>query len=117
MAANIILMAPAANMAFGGAPSGAFYVSDRNALVVVTNGSTADQAALIAAGCTTLYPLTTLALPVFTAATLPAASPAGQSSFVSDSSVTLAAGLGAVVAGGGTNVVPVYSDGTNWRIG
>jgi len=27
------------------------------------------------------------------------------------------AGIGAVVAGGGTTHVPVYCDGTNWRIG
>jgi hypothetical protein len=54
---------------------------------------------------------------VFTAATLPAVPPAGQHSFVSDSTATLAAGLGNTVAGGGANFVPVYSDGTNWRIG
>ena len=62
-----------------------------NGLIVVTNGSAADEAALIAAGCTVLYPLTTLSLPVFTVAALPAAVPAGQASFVSDSSATLAA--------------------------
>jgi hypothetical protein len=104
-------------MAFGGAPSGAFYVSDPNALIVITNGSAADEASLIAAGCTVLYPLTTLSLPVFTVATLPTATPAGQASFVSDSNATLAAAPGAIVAGGGANFTPVYSDGTNWRIG
>ena len=117
MSAKIYLLAPAANMAFGGAPSGAFYVSDPNALIVITNGSTADESSLITAGCTVLYPLTTLSLPVFTVATLPAATPAGQASFVSDSNATLAAAPGAVVVGGGTNFTPVYSDGTNWRIG
>lgn len=115
--AKITLLAPAAFMAFGGAPSGASYVSDQNSLVVIVNGSVADQAALVAAGCTTLYPLTTLALPVFVVSTLPAATPAGQASFVSDSNATLAAGLGGIVAGSGANFVPVYSDGTNWRIG
>lgn len=36
---------------------------------------------------------------------------------VTDSNATLTAGIGAVVAGGGANVVPVFADGTNWRIG
>ena len=39
---------------------------------------------------------------------------AGARAFVSDSNATTFA---AVVAGGGANGVPVYSDGTNWRIG
>ena len=63
-----------------------------------------------------LKPLT---LPVYTVATLP--SPASaytySKAFVSDASVTHTAGIGAIVAGGGANRVPVYSDGTNWRIG
>jgi hypothetical protein len=117
MSSKIYLLAPAPFMSFGGAPSGASYVSDQNSLIVIVNGSTADQAELIAAGCTTLYPLTTLALPVFIVSTLPSINPAGQQSFVSDSTATLAAGLGNIVAGGGSNFTPVYSDGTNWRIG
>lgn len=39
---------------------------------------------------------------------------AGAKSFVSDATATTFA---SVVAGGGANKVPVYSDGTNWRIG
>lgn len=42
---------------------------------------------------------------------------AGARSFVSDATQSLTVGLGNVVAGGGGNGVPVYSDGTNWRIG
>ena len=42
---------------------------------------------------------------------------AGYRSFVTDATQTLTAGIGAVVAGGGTNSVPVTCDGTNWRIG
>ena len=38
----------------------------------------------------------------------------GSRSFVSDAT---AATFGTIVAGGGTTKVPVYSDGTNWRIG
>lgn len=41
----------------------------------------------------------------------------GMRSFVTDSNATMTAGIGAVVAGGGTDNVPVYYDGTNWRIG
>lgn len=50
---------------------------------------------------------------------LPAAATAGAGAraTVTDATQALTAGIGAVVAGGGANVVPVFSDGTNWRIG
>lgn len=56
---------------------------------------------------------------VFTVATLPSAATVGQGSraFVSDANATIILGLGTTVAGGGSNKVPVYSDGTNWIIG
>jgi hypothetical protein len=66
-----------------------------------------------------------LASPAFTGApriqpltvgTLPAAT-AGARGFVTDSNAALAAGHGNIVAAGGANFVPVYADGTNWRIG
>ena len=38
----------------------------------------------------------------------------GLRGMVTDSNTTTFA---AVVAGGGSNVVPVYCDGTNWRVG
>lgn len=41
----------------------------------------------------------------------------GQRAYVTDSNAALTAGIGAVVAGGGANVVPVFYDGANWRIG
>jgi hypothetical protein len=66
----------------------------------------------VAAGVTTVTSNNT----VHTVATLPALG-AGKRSFVSDSTQTLAAGLGTAVVGGGTNKVPVYSDGTSWLIG
>ena len=52
-------------------------------------------------------------------ANLPAAAVAGAGarSAVSNATQTLTAGIGAVVAGGGANIVPVFCDGTNWRIG
>lgn len=54
-----------------------------------------------------------------TVATLPAAADAGAGAraYVTDSNATLAAGLGNTVAGGGSNKTPVFSDGTNWKIG
>jgi len=56
------------------------------------------------------------ALAVYTVATLPSAvtSGMGARSFVSDASATTFASN---VVGGGANKVPVYSDGTNWKIG
>lgn len=57
---------------------------------------------------------------VFAVADLPAAnsvSGAFRRAFVTDSNVAASSNFGSIVAGGGSNVVPVYSDGTNWRIG
>jgi|SRR6185503_4169179 len=51
---------------------------------------------------------------------LPAASAGleGARAFVNDSNaVSFTAGIGAVVAAGGSTKVPVFCDGTNWRIG
>lgn len=50
---------------------------------------------------------------VYTVATLPTGA-AGVRALVSDATVTTFA---SVVAGGGANTVPVYHDGTDWRIG
>lgn len=53
-----------------------------------------------------------------TVATLPSVTDnAGARASVTDSNAALTAGIGAVVAGGGANIVPVFCDGTNWRIG
>lgn len=52
---------------------------------------------------------------VKTVATLPAAASfKGARYMVTDASATT---FDSIVAGAGTNVVPVVSDGTNWRIG
>jgi hypothetical protein len=53
---------------------------------------------------------------VFTVATLPGAASlgAGARAFVIDSSVST---FGSTVAGGGSAKVPVYSDGTDWKVG
>jgi hypothetical protein len=53
---------------------------------------------------------------VYTVATLPSASTSGlgATAFVSDA---LSPAFGATVATGGAVAVPVYSDGTNWKVG
>ena len=52
-------------------------------------------------------------------ASLPTASATylGARGTVNNSNATLTAGIGAVVAGGGSNIVPVFCDGAAWRIG
>lgn len=50
----------------------------------------------------------------YTVATLPSAVTPWQRAFVSDANATT---FQSIVAGGGANKVPVYSDGSNWRIG
>ena len=52
----------------------------------------------------------------YTVATLPSAATSGKGarSFVTDA---LAPVFGATVAGSGAVAVPVYSDGTNWKVG
>ena len=64
---------------------------------------------------TTVYCVNEKMNPV-TVAGLPAAGTIGSGAraFVSDANATTFA---SIVAGGGANAVPVYSDGTNWRIG
>ncbi len=52
-----------------------------------------------------------------TVATLPPSPTKGAKVFVTDANTTFTAGIGAVVVGGGSNNVPVFYDGTNWRIG
>ena len=47
----------------------------------------------------------------------PSAGIRGARATVTNSNATLTAGIGAIVAAGGANVVPVFCDGTNWRIG
>jgi len=74
---------------------------DSAGVVKITNGSTGT-------GYIKQVPVAVSALPA--AATVGA----GTRGFVNDANATTFA---SVVAGGGANVVPVYSDGTDWRIG
>jgi hypothetical protein len=56
-----------------------------------------------------------LATPAVTVAGLPPTpGRAGSRAFVVNATVTT---FGSVVVGGGSNYVPVYCDGVNWRIG
>lgn len=92
---------------FGNPQSGAtFFVKPEatSGLVSFTDGSTGT-------GYFKQTPVLVSALPV--AATVGA----GTRGFVSDSTSTLSSHHGQAVAGGGANVVPVYSDGSTWRIG
>lgn len=41
----------------------------------------------------------------------------GARATVTNASAALTAGIGTIVVGGGANIVPVFCDGTNWRIG
>jgi hypothetical protein len=52
-------------------------------------------------------------------ADLPAASAImkGVRMVVTDSTVAASGNFGAIVAGASSNTVPVFCDGTNWRIG
>jgi hypothetical protein len=77
---------------------------DQANVLAVTDGSTGT-------GYLKLIPTTVGAL-------TPAATVgAGTKAFVTDSTSTLSAHHGQAVVGGGTNFVPVFSDGTNWIVG
>lgn len=52
----MFLQAPGPDIQFGTAPSGSTYISDANALVVISNGSVNDALYLIGAGCVALVP-------------------------------------------------------------
>lgn len=52
----ILMQAPGPDLMFSGMPTGSTYVSDQNSLIAIVNNSTADQAALQAAGCSLLSP-------------------------------------------------------------
>lgn len=100
---------------FGGpqAPAG---TPNNNALYLDTSTTPATLWAGIA-GVWVAIAGPSVALGVYTVATLHAAPVKGQRAFVTDANATFTAGIGAVVACSGANNVPVTYDGTNWRIG
>ena len=87
----------------GGSPDLALY-RDSAGVVKITDGSTGT-------GYLKLIPTTVGAL------TAAATVGAGTKAFVTDSASTLSSHHGQTVTGGGSNFVPVFSDGTNWIVG
>ncbi len=65
------------------------------------------------------FPNSPIVLANYTVAGLPSAATvgAGATAFVTDATLGIAAGLGLTPIGGGSNKVPVYSDGSAWKIG
>ena len=68
-------------------------------------------------GCTVAS--SAIVLANYTVSGLPSAATvgAGATAFVTDATLGIAAGLGLTPIGGGANNVPVYSDGSAWKIG
>jgi len=85
--------------------TGFYWVSDGN-IGVTNNGAQSF-----------IFQATTIKQTVVAFSALPAATTAGLRGFISDGNLAAATNFGVQVAGGGSNVVPVYSDGTNWKIG
>lgn len=54
---------------------------------------------------------------VLTYSALPSATTAGLRAFINDANTAALGNFGVVISGGGANNVPVFSDGTDWRIG
>jgi hypothetical protein len=89
----------------GATDSGFYWVSDGN--VGVTNNGAQSF----------IFQATTFKQTVVAFSALPAATTAGLRGFINDGNLAAATNFGAQVAGSGSNTVPVFSDGTNWRIG
>lgn len=61
--------------------------------------------------------LGTFESPITIYANLPSPTTPGMRAFVSDANLVASGNFGALVTGGAGNTVPVYSDGSDWRIG
>lgn len=88
-------------------------LSGASALITCASGASANVTVSSPGSVQNPPPLIT------TVARLPTASTGliGFRAFVTDANAAFTAGIGAVVAGGGANTVPVYCDGAAWRIG
>ena len=112
----------AVNSANTGSP-GKFYVSDNLSSMLLV-GMDLQGTPAIEVQSASDYQKVTLAgaqvsLPTLAVTNLPACGSTniGQHWYVNNATQTLTAGVGAIVAAGGANIVPVGCDGTNWRIG
>ena len=104
---NIRLGSATSILFSSGSPTGGVDLQikrDQANVLVVTDGSTGT-------GYLKLIPTTVGAL------TAAATVGAGTKAFVTDSTSTLSSHHGQTVVGGGSNFVPVFSDGTNWIVG
>jgi hypothetical protein len=101
------------------APAGTTGTSQNSLAAALTIDSTKLATFAGALSMTNLTASGTIKLGSFTVAGLPSAatSGAGATAFVTDASTTLVLGLGLAVSGGGSNKVPVYSDGASWLYG
>jgi hypothetical protein len=79
----------------------------------VSDGNATIGGSVVASGTSSAYLIQTASLTV-SELPVPVVSLTGSRSFVSDATVTTFA---SIVVGGSTNFVPVYCDGTDWRIG
>ena len=86
----------------------------------IFNGTFTSGVAALGTGSTTTfvgcsgYNVSNLVTTTVASLPTPSSTNLGAQSFVTDANATTFA---SIVAGGGANKVPVYSDGTNWRIG
>jgi hypothetical protein len=102
---------------FAGAPSGTLSIASTGRITnTAPTSGTALTITAFAGALAASFAAGPTKLQVTTVASLLAAATAGAGAkaFVTDATVTTFASN---VAGGGANTVPVYSDGTNWKIG
>lgn len=106
--------ASAPTYSFAGDPNSGFYASAADAITCATGGT---------ARWTVSGSLANFSVPVKTPSTTVASLPsaatvgAGARMLVTDASGPTFQSFQAIVVGGGSYIVPVYSDGTNWRMG
>lgn len=108
----------AGNVVIVGGGGNALLAGGSNTEVQFNNGGALDGDSSFTFNNTTgIVTIPYVKLSVVAYANLPAATVAGRKAFINDANLAAASNFGSLVSGGGANTVPVYSDGTNWRIG
>lgn len=94
-----------------------WYANTVNFMTANTTGLNMNSSAI--SGVTTLTTSSYVKTTAMTVASLPSAATAGAGarSYVSDLASSVSGNFGATAVGAGSNAAPVWSDGTNWRIG